>query len=133
MCAYTGPPPAELPKSLSEPLNHVFTDGYAASTRLPREAGQLPPGTVVAVTPATGAHEPATPRSICEGACVRSWVAKRSACIVVSSVVRFSLVKVHPGGRKTKKESRSSGLRVETRRAFGSISERPADEGRDSR
>lgn len=86
--AYTGPPPMELPKSRSEPLNHVLVGDDAG-------------------TPATGAHEPATPRSICKGAGVRFWVAKEWACIVVSSVVRFRMVRSAPRGGK-QKEPRSS-------------------------
>lgn len=99
----------ELPKSRSEPLNHVFRRG----------AGQMPPPSTGddAGTPATGAHEPATPRSICEGACVRSGVAKEWACIVVSSVVRFRIVRSAPRGGKTKRAAFLSAFLEKARRA----------------
>ncbi len=68
---YAGPPPTGFPKStLPDRESH---HGYIASTRpLRREAR---PASVPA-------HSVATPRMLCEGACVRLRVGKVCACIV---------------------------------------------------
>jgi hypothetical protein len=132
---YAGPPPREVPKSRSQLPNRVpVREPFASNPSRHGLAVRLgkPASGDDAIRPtAVTTHGAATPRSICEGTCAGAWVRVVWACIVV----RRSVVIVQPGpeGRKQKRSRDPPASVLETRRAFGLMSERPAVEGRDSR